>query len=131
MIQILLSTRCCFVTCSQVKSSLFVTVNAMYMPSENQMIFPVGILREPIVDVSLPAAINFGALGFIMGHELVHGFDDIGGLFESAGKLRSWSNNAVVQQFQDRAVCLVEQYSNYNIDRRSNYGERTLSNNLK
>ena len=112
---------------SRIKSPLFVTVNAVYMPLENQMIFPVGILQEPIFDVSLPAAINFGALGSLMGHELAHGFDDTGRMINHAGKLRDWWNIATVQRFQDRTACLVKQYSSYNFSGKPISGKKTLS----
>ena len=116
------------IKCSQVKSPLFVTVNAMYVPSENQIILPISILQEPLFHVSLPAAINFGAMGSIMGHEVVHGFDNTEQkINQSSGKLRNWWNNATVSRFQERAACLVEQYSNYNISGRSIDGKWTLS----
>lgn len=52
------------------------TVNAYYTPTKNQIVFPAGILQTPFYDVNFPKSLNFGAMGVVMGHELIHGFDD-------------------------------------------------------
>lgn len=116
-----------FLDCSRIKSPLFVIVNALYLPFENQMIFPVSILREPIFDVSLPAAVNFGAFGSSMGHELTHGFDDDGRRIDHEGKFRNWWNSAPFQGFLERTDCFVKQYWNYSIDNEAVSGMKTIS----
>ena len=66
------------------------TVNAYYDPSMNNINFPAGILQPPFFDPKAPAAVNYGALGFVMGHEMTHGFDDQGAQFDGHGNLKNW-----------------------------------------
>lgn len=70
------------------------TVNAYYTPNKNQIVFPAGILQQPFFDTSYPEALNFGAMGVVMGHELTHAFDDQGREFDRDGDLAPWWNNA-------------------------------------
>jgi predicted metalloendopeptidase len=62
-------------------------VNAYYTPNKNQIVFPAGILQQPFFDNSFPYALNFGAMGVVMGHELTHAFDDQGREFDRNGDL--------------------------------------------
>jgi len=66
------------------------TVNAYYNPSMNEMVFPAGILQPPFFAKSNLPAVNYGAIGMVMGHELTHGFDDEGAKFDAKGNLRDW-----------------------------------------
>lgn len=89
------------------------TVNAYYNPSMNEMVFPAGILQPPFFNPAAPDAVNYGAMGMVVGHELTHGFDDEGRQYDAFGNLREWWSPAVGQEFDRRAACVVEQYSGY------------------
>jgi len=66
------------------------TVNAYYDPTENDINFPAGILQPPFYDFKADDALNFGGMGAVIGHELTHGFDDQGALFDPEGNLKNW-----------------------------------------
>ncbi|HSV07758.1 MAG TPA: M13 family metallopeptidase, partial [Candidatus Binatus sp.] len=83
------------------------TVNAYYNPSLNEIVFPAGILQPPFFVPAAPDAVNYGAIGMVMGHELTHGFDDQGRKFDGHGNLRDWWSPAVAEAFTQRAGCLV------------------------
>lgn len=102
------------------------TVNAYYTPNKNQIVFPAGILQQPFFDNSFPNALNFGAMGVVMGHELTHAFDDQGREFDRDGDLAPWWNNATIERFQKRTECLVQQYSSYSINGQPLNGKQTL-----
>jgi putative endopeptidase len=89
------------------------TVNAYYNPSLNEMVFPAGILQPPFWNRAAPEAVNYGAIGMVVGHELTHGFDDEGRKFDAEGNLRDWWSPVVSKAFDDRAKCVVDQYSAY------------------
>ena len=89
------------------------TVNAYYDPSLNEMVFPAGILQPPFFAKTYAAAVNFGATGGVMGHELTHGFDDEGSQFDGAGNLRNWWSEATAKRFAEQTGCVVDQYSGY------------------
>lgn len=89
------------------------TVNAYYNPQLNEMVFPAGIMQPPFFQAGAPAAMNYGAMGMVMGHELTHGFDDQGAQFDEDGNLRDWWSPAVGKDFAARTDCLVKQYSDY------------------
>jgi len=91
------------------------TVNAYYNASGNEMVFPAGILQPPFFASDWPMTMNFGGIGMVMGHELTHGFDDQGRKFDGAGTLREWWAPAVAGRFEDRAECVDELYSSYEI----------------
>lgn len=101
-------------------------VNAYYTPNKNQIVFPAGILQQPFFDNSFPYALNFGAMGVVMGHELTHAFDDQGREFDRNGDLAPWWNNATIERFQKRTECLVQQYSSYTINGQPLNGKQTL-----
>jgi endothelin-converting enzyme/putative endopeptidase len=86
------------------------TVNAAYSPVRNAIDFPAAILQAPLFDGGYAPAVNYGAMGAIMGHELTHGFDDEGRQFDPSGKLADWWSASTSQAFADRAACLVDQY---------------------
>src|SRR4029078_5308632 len=89
------------------------TINAYYEPPLNEMVFPAGILQPPLFDRRFIAAVNFGAMGSVMGHELTHGFDDEGSQFDAAGNLRNWWSESTGKLFKDQTKCVVDQYSGY------------------
>ncbi|RHY73519.1 hypothetical protein DYB38_013063 [Aphanomyces astaci] len=87
-------------------------VNAYYNPTFNQIVFPAGILQPPFFDVDADAAMNYGAIGMVIGHEITHGFDDQGRNFNGDGLLQPWWSDSTAAQFQDKAKCIVDQYAN-------------------
>lgn len=92
------------------------TVNAYYNPLLNEMVFPAGILQPPFFSHGFPAAMNYGAMGMVMGHELSHGFDDEGRQFDAEGRMTDWWTPASASAFEAQAACVVEQFDNYAID---------------
>ncbi|MDC0675513.1 M13 family metallopeptidase [Nannocystis radixulma] len=84
-------------------------VNAYY-DRANEMVFPAGALQPPFFSREFPMAMNFGAIGMAMGHELVHGFDDIGRNFDARGVLREWWQPAAVQRFEAQTRCIENLY---------------------
>jgi putative endopeptidase len=89
------------------------TVNAYYNPLMNQITFPAAILQPPYFDPRADPAVNYGAIGAIIGHEIGHGFDDQGRQFDPSGKLRDWWTPAAAAQFEARAKKFGEQYDRY------------------
>ncbi|MFO0656628.1 MAG: M13 family metallopeptidase [Polyangia bacterium] len=105
------------------------TVNAYYEPLFNEMAFPAGILQPPMFGRNVARAINYGAIGMVMGHEVTHGFDDEGRQFDADGNLRDWWSQSVNSEFNRRAQCVVDQYNEYkplpdaNLDGKLTLGE--------
>ena len=91
------------------------TINAYYDPQKNDINFPAGILQPPLFSALSDAAPNYGDTGGTMGHELTHAFDDEGSQFDAQGNLRNWWTDADRKQFEQRAQCVVDQYSGYTI----------------
>ena len=91
------------------------TVNAYYDPQKNDINFPAGILQPPLFSAASDAAPNYGNTGGTMGHELTHAFDDEGSQFDDKGNLRNWWSEADRKAFDERAQCVVDQYSGYTI----------------
>ena len=89
------------------------TVNAYYNASFNEIVFPAGILQPPFFDVNADPAVNYGAIGGVIGHEMGHGFDDQGSKSDYAGIQRNWWTDADRAQFEARTRVLGEQYSTY------------------
>lgn len=106
------------------------TVNAYYSPDRNNINFPAGILQPPFYRAGRDAAVNYGAAGAVIGHELTHGFDDQGRKFDPEGNLRDWWTAADAKAFEERATCVADQYSGYSVagDARIN-GRLTLGEN--
>jgi predicted metalloendopeptidase len=107
------------------------TVNAYYNVSLNEMVFPAGILQPPFFTREAGEAVNYGAIGMVMGHEFTHGFDDQGRKFDARGDLRDWWSPEVGEAFTTRAACLVRQFDGYTAvgDRHVN-GTLTLGENI-
>ena len=91
------------------------TVNAYYDPQMNNINFPAGILQPPFFDKNADDATNYGAIGAVIGHELTHGFDDQGRQFDAQGNLKDWWTAADAKAFEERAQCLVNEYSNFEL----------------
>jgi endothelin-converting enzyme/putative endopeptidase len=89
------------------------TVNAYYDPTENDINFPAGILQPPFYDFKADDALNFGGMGAVIGHELTHGFDDQGALFDAEGNLKSWWTPEDEKAFKERTQCIVDEYDQF------------------
>lgn len=87
------------------------TVNAYYSPGGNEIVFPAAILQPPFFDPSADDAVNYGAIGGVIGHEIGHGFDDQGSRFDGKGLMRNWWTEADRERFEKRTAALVEQYN--------------------
>jgi endothelin-converting enzyme/putative endopeptidase len=87
------------------------TVNAYYQPTNNDINFPAGILQPPFYGAGRDEAVNYGAIGAVVGHELTHGFDDSGRQFDGDGNLKDWWSASDAEAFKQRADCIVEEYS--------------------
>lgn len=86
-------------------------VNAYYNPSYNEIVFPAAILQPPFYDYKADAAVNYGGIGAVIGHEISHGFDDSGSRFDSEGNLNNWWTDKDLEQFESLGGKLAEQYS--------------------
>lgn len=107
------------------------TDNAYYDPTLNEMVFPAGILQPPYFDAQADDAVNYGGAGAVIGHELLHGFDDEGRRFDAEGNLREWWTPADSLHYMERARKVVEQYSGYIVsDTTHMSGQQTLGENL-
>ncbi|KAH8310303.1 hypothetical protein KR044_000642 [Drosophila immigrans] len=91
-------------------------VNAYYSRNKNQIMFPAGILQPPFYHRHFPKSLNFGGIGVVIGHELTHGFDDKGRLFDSNGNIHKWWTDASIHGFDERARCIISQYGNYTVE---------------
>ena len=91
------------------------TVNAYYDPQKNQMVFPAGILQPPFYSAKASVAVNLGAMGMVVGHELTHGFDDEGSQFDKSGNLANWWSPAIETTFKAKGKCVADQYSGYEV----------------
>ena len=87
------------------------TVNAYYNPLYNEIVFPAAILQPPFFDYTADAAVNYGGMGAVIGHEISHGFDDQGAKFDVEGNMNNWWTADDEQNFKDRGEKLVEQYN--------------------
>ena len=92
------------------------TVNAYYSPARNEIVFPAGILQPPFFYPQADNAINYGAIGAVIGHEMTHGFDDTGRRYDAQGNLRDWWTPQDAANFKARAQCIVDQYSAFKVD---------------
>ena len=89
------------------------TVNASYNPNQNNITFPAGILQPPFFDKQADDAMNYGAIGAAIGHELTHGFDDEGSQFDADGNLRDWWTADDKKKFEERTSCIKDQYGSF------------------
>jgi len=89
------------------------TVNAYFNPLQNEIVFPAGILQPPFFDVEVDDAINYGAIGVVIGHEITHGYDDKGRQYDADGNLNDWWTEQDAKEFEARAQKIVDQYGSY------------------
>jgi putative endopeptidase len=92
------------------------TSDASYNPLLNEITFPAGILQPPAFSLEAIDAVNYGAIGYVIGHEISHGFDDQGARFDAEGRLRNWWTDADLEQFRARGQCVVDQFEGYFIE---------------
>jgi endothelin-converting enzyme/putative endopeptidase len=91
------------------------TSNAYYNPLLNEIVFPAGILQPPAFSVDVTDAVNYGAIGVVIGHEISHGFDDQGSQFDAQGRLKNWWSAEDLKQFQAKTTCVAHQFDSYTI----------------
>lgn len=90
------------------------TVNAYYNPPMNEVVFPAAILQPPFFNLEADDAVNYGAIGTVIGHELTHGFDDQGRKVDGTGNMRDWWTEEDNEKFTERAQVMIKQYSKFN-----------------
>jgi len=93
------------------------TSDAYYNPLLNEIVFPAGILQPPAFDMNAVDAVNYGAIGVVIGHEISHGFDDEGAQFDFMGRLRNWWTEKDLKDFQARGACVADQFEHYFIEK--------------
>lgn len=107
------------------------TVNAYYNPPFNEIVFPAGILQFPFFDNNADDAINYGAIGAVIGHEMTHGFDDQGRQYDKDGNLRDWWTKSDTEKFNEKAKVVGDQYSKYSVlDNLKVNGQLTMGENI-
>lgn len=106
------------------------TVNAYYNPTMNEIVFPAGILQPPFFDFEADPALNYGAIGAVIGHELLHGFDDSGSRFDAQGNMRNWWTEEDRKRFEERTGRLVNQYNAYRTVGLNLNGKLSLGENI-
>ena len=89
------------------------TVNAYYNPGMNDINFPAGILQPPFYDVKIDPAVNFGAIGVVIGHEMTHGFDDQGSKYDAHGNVKSWWTAEDRAKFEERTECEAKEFDSF------------------
>jgi putative endopeptidase len=110
------------------------TVNAYYNPPQNNINFPAGILQPPFYDNSMDAAVNFGGIGVVIGHEMTHGFDDQGAKYDLHGNVRQWWTDEDFAKFHERTECTAKEYDGFqvapgqNLNGHLTLGENTADN---
>lgn len=107
------------------------TVNAYYSPNRNEIVFPAAILQPPFFDMNADDAVNYGAIGVVIGHEMTHGFDNQGRLYDLKGNLKDWWTEDDAKAFKKKTEPLVRQFSQFvAIDTFHVNGELTLGENI-
>lgn len=107
------------------------TVNAVNLPLQNALNFPAAILQPPFFDPKAPAAVNYGAIGSVMGHEISHTFDSEGAAFDAQGRVRNWWTAADLAHFNAATAQLAAQYDTYKpFPDLSVNGRQTLGENI-
>lgn len=105
------------------------TVNAYYNPSMNEIVFPAAIMQPPFFDPKRDDAMNYGAIGSVIGHELTHGFDDQGSQYDAKGNLHKWWTTEDSTRFHNKLNVLIKQFNGYVIDSMNVNGALTIGEN--
>ena len=92
------------------------TSDAYYNPLLNEIVFPAGILQPPAFSLTANDAVNYGAIGVVIGHEISHGFDDQGAQFDATGRLENWWSPEDLKKFQEKTACIVRQFDAYEVE---------------
>jgi endothelin-converting enzyme/putative endopeptidase len=92
------------------------TSDAYYNPLQNEIVFPAGILQPPAFGMEVVDAVNYGAIGVVIGHEISHGFDDEGSQFDAQGRLSNWWTPEDQARFATRGQCVVDQFESYFVE---------------
>jgi putative endopeptidase len=107
------------------------TVNAYYNPSNNEIVFPAGILQPPFFNKDADDAVNYGAIGVVIGHEMTHGFDDQGRQYDKDGNLNDWWTEEDAKRFEGKTALLAKQYDDYTVlDSLNVDGQLTMGENI-
>lgn len=106
------------------------TINAYFNPVQNEIVFPAAILQAPFFDPNVDPAYNYGAIGAVIGHEMGHGFDDQGSLYDGTGQLRNWWSDTAKEHFKQKTDKLVAQYDGFTVDDQKVNGQLTLGENI-
>lgn len=107
------------------------TVNAYFDPNANEIAFPAGIMQPPFFDENADDALNYGAIGTVIGHEITHGFDDEGSQYDHKGNLKNWWSKEDRKRFEKRAAVLADQFDQFEaIDGMHINGKLTLGENI-
>jgi len=104
--------------------------NAYYTPLANQIVLPAGILQKPFYHSSYPMSVIFGAIGFVIGHELTHGFDNTGRKFDKFGNMMDWWGNDSATEFEKRSECFRQEYDGFIVNGHHLNGLITLGENI-
>jgi endothelin-converting enzyme/putative endopeptidase len=110
------------------------TVNAYYDDQRNDIHFPAGTLQPPYFDLQWDDAVNYGSIGATIGHEMTHGFDNAGRMFDKDGNLKDWWSRKDAKAFTERTQCLIDEYDGFrvadqlNLDGTLTLGENTADN---
>ena len=105
-------------------------VNAYYDAQLNEIVFPAGILQPPFFDPKADDAVNYGAMGAVIGHELTHGFDDEGRKFDARGNMSDWWTAEDAKNYEARAKCVESQFAAYTFDGQNVNGKLVLGESI-
>jgi putative endopeptidase len=105
-------------------------INAYYNPIQNEIVFPAGILQPPFFNINKSDAYNYGRIGFIIGHEICHGFDDQGRTFDEKGNLKNWWIKSDEKKYKTKIKLLQKQFDKIKIENNKINGSLTLGENI-
>jgi len=106
------------------------TINAYYHPSLNEIVFPAAILQPPFFNPDADDAVNYGAMGAVVGHEMTHGFDDQGRKYNADGNLVDWWTQADADEYERRVSVMVDQANKFEVEGQFVQGKLTCGENI-
>ncbi len=106
------------------------TVNAYYSPLKNEIVFPAAILQFPFFDPNMTDAENYGGIGAVIGHEISHGYDDKGSMFDANGNMNNWWTDEDRRQFNERSEHFMQEYEKFLVNGKPLIGKLTLGENI-